>query len=85
VNISVPASHQTKKTPSKADTSHSLSQGWGGGQGEGVTAPNKYHMPKQLAPPNLLVETFKIIKHHMGGGSAYSRLCLRAGWAELWP
>lgn len=55
MNISVPASHQTKK-PSNAETSQPVTREGGGW---GVTAPNKYHMPKQLAPPSLLVETLK--------------------------
>lgn len=50
------------KKPSHTDTKHRLPQEWGEGgearRGEGgVTAPNQYHMPKQLTPPNLLVET----------------------------
>lgn len=45
----------------------------GGGE---VTAPNKYHMPKQLAPPNLLVDTLK--KKIMGGAEKVD-VCLGQG------
>lgn len=58
MNISVPASHQTKKTQQRRDITQPITR-VGRRGGGGVTAPNKYHMPKQLAPPSLLVETFK--------------------------
>lgn len=66
MNTIVPASHQTKTKNKRNPETHRhniachkggerVGRGWGGG----VTAPNKYHMPKRLAPPNLLVETLK--------------------------
>lgn len=51
----------------------------------GVTAPNMYHMPKQLAPPSLLVETFK--ENHGWGGEkwvyAYGRVVVEAAATAL--
>lgn len=61
MNILVPTSHQPKKKQNKnPGTQRRTTAGHTGVCGEGgVTAPNKYHMPKQLAPPSLMVETFK--------------------------
>lgn len=56
---SLAISHQTKTNPNKTKTAmqsqNTACLRWR----EGVTAPDKYHMPKQLAPPKLLEETVK--------------------------
>lgn len=56
VSILVPASQRTKNPA--AERNRSLSQRcFGGKEGGTKQAPNKYHMPKQLAPPSLIAQT----------------------------
>lgn len=54
---------------------HNTARHRGGGNVGGVTAPNNYHMPIQLAPPSLLVYT---LKKNMGGVERVG-VCLRQG------
>lgn len=79
VSILVPASQRTKN-PSSREINRSLSQRcFGGKKGGTKQAPNKYHMPKQLAPPNLIAQTLKKSPGWSGdsGCMPMTELCLK--------